>query len=92
MTAATATPSTPPIPARLADLMLQLGADASLRRRMGAASLRLIEAYSPEEAARNFWLAVGVRPVALAVRMPHPAARAQAARGIEIVGALQIQE
>jgi len=64
----------------LADLMLELGAADALRRRMGAASLRLIEAYSPEVAAQNFWLAVetalgarGVEATPLPVRRPRAA-------------------
>ena len=63
--------------ARLADRMLQLGSDGALRRRMGAASLRMIDAYSPAVAARNFWLAVeaalGARAAPLPVRRPRAA-------------------
>lgn len=42
----------------LAGMMLELAGDEELRRRMGAASLDIIDDYSPEVAARNLWLAV----------------------------------
>ncbi len=70
----------PTDPGRLADLMLQLGGDEFLRRRMGAASRRLIDAYSPEEAARNFWLAVEAAIGARGIETtPQPVRRPRAA-------------
>ena len=44
--------------AALAGMMLELASDGELRRRMGAASLEIIQDYSPEVAAKNLWLAV----------------------------------
>ena len=42
----------------LAGMMLKVSTDDELRRRMGTASAEMIEAYSPDVAARNLWLAV----------------------------------